>query len=402
MNVTTSGGPVVRLHRLTMVPEDDGIMIGRPDIGSYALFPEEGAHALRMLDSGLPISRVATWYEQAYGSALDVDDFLATLEDLRFVLPEGQDRPPAMAIRWRRLAGWLFSWPAWLCYVALMLAATVVIVREPALRPSYHRLFFTQYISLIPLTLIAVQVPCVLLHESYHALAGRRLGLPSTLRLGRRLYYLVAETRMSALLSVPRRKRYLPFLAGMLMDAVLISILTLVAVALRGHGIPAWCAGLCLAAAFTCVFRLIWQFMFYLETDLYYVLATALRCSDLQNATRFYLRARFRQLLRRTPPQPGADWSDRDHAMARRYAPFLVAGYGFSLGSLVWAGIPAGVHFWTLVVDRFKTSHSSAGSIIDTSAFISLTSLQIGLTLYVVVRDRRARARRNSTQGALT
>jgi hypothetical protein len=372
-----------------MVAEDDGVMIGRPDVGSYALFPKEGAQALRLLDSGVPISGMARWYEQTNGSPLDVDDFLATLEDLRFL--RSDDEPAAAPVRWQRLGRWTFSRPAWLCYIALMAAAVIVMMREPSLRPSYHQVFFTHYLSLIPLTLAAVQIPCVLIHESFHALAGRRLGLPSTLRLGRRLYYLVAETRLDALLSVPRRRRYLPFLAGMLADTVLISVLTLLAAVLRGHGIAAWCPALCLAIAFTCVLRLIWQLMFYLETDLYYVLANALRCEDLQNTTRFYIRTRFRRVLRRVPLQPDADWSDRDRAAARWYAPLLVVGYGFSLFSLFWAGIPTAVHFLSLIIDRFKGSQSPTAGILDALSFITLTSLQIGLTGYVVVRDRRAR-----------
>lgn len=398
MSVTESGSTTVRLHRLTMIPEDGGVMIGRPDIGSYALFPEEGAQALRMLDSGVPMSSVAAWYEQTQGSPLDVEDFLATLEDLRFLRAEGEERPEPRPVRWRRLGRWLFSRPAWLCYSALILAAAIAMAREPSLRPSYHNLFFTRYLSLIPLSLTAAQVPCILIHESFHALAGRRLGLPSTLRLSRRLYYLVAETRLDSLFSVPRRRRYLPFLAGILADALLISALTLLASALRGHT-PAWCPGLCLAVAFTCVLRLIWQLMFYLETDLYYVLTHALCCTDLQNATRYYIRARLRRLLRRAPLESGGDWSDHDRAMARWYAPLLVAGYGFSLGSLLWAGIPTTVHFWSLLIDRFSGSRTPTAAILDALSFIVLSALQWGLLAYVTVRDRRARTRKN--QGAL-
>lgn len=381
----------VRLHRLTMIPEDDGVMIGRPDIGSYALFPEEGAEVLRQLDSGVPISGAAEWYEQASGTSLDIEDFLAALEDLGFLRAEGEDRITTVRVRWQRLGRWMFSWPAWLCYLTLIAAAAVAMAREPYLRPSYRHVFFTQYLALIPLTLTAVQIPCVLIHEAFHALSGRRLGLPSTLRLGRRLYYLVAETRLDSLLSVPRRRRYLPFLAGMLADAVMMSALTLLATVLRGHGIPAWCPALCLALAFTCVLRLLWQFMFYLETDLYQVVATALRCADLQNAARFYIRVQMRRLLRRPPMQANADWSDRDRAVARWYAPLLVAGYGFSLGSFVWAGIPTTVHFWSLIVDRFMGSRTPTAGIIDALSFVALTLLPIGLTAYVIVRDRRVR-----------
>ncbi len=400
MTVTASG--TVRLHRLTMVAEDDGVMVGRPDIGSYALFPVEGADVLRMLDEGTPIETAAEWYERSCGSPLDVADFLEALTDLSFIRADGEEKPPVTQVRWQRLGRFVFSWPAGLCYAALMLTAITLIARDPSLRPSYHQLFFTEYLSLIALTLAAAQIPCLLLHEGFHALAGRRLGLPSKLRLGRRLYFLVAETRLTSLLSVPRRKRYLPFLVGCLADALVISALTVLAALLHRPGIPAWCEGLCLAVAFTCLLRLIWQLLFYLETDLYYVLATALRCSDLQNATRYYIAARWRRLLRRPARVPKSEWSDRDMAMARWYSILLIAGYGFSLGSLAWAGVPATVHFWSLVVDRLARTHLSVPSVVDALVFVLLASTQTGLTIFVIVRDWRAKRRATQPEGATT
>ena len=221
------------------------------------------------------------------------------------------------------------------------------MVRDRTCGPRTTTCSSPDHLALIPITLTVVQIPCILLHEGFHALSGRRLGLPSTLTISRRLYYLVAETRLDSLFSVPRRRRYLPFLAGMLADAVLIAGLTLLAGALRSHGAPGVVARRCCwPSSFTCVMRLLWQFMFYLETDLYYVLSHALRCSDLQRATRFYVKTRVPALLRRRRHRrPDADWSDRDWAIARWYAPLLIIGYGFSLFTLLWAGIPSTVRF---------------------------------------------------------
>jgi len=398
MSVITTASGTIRLHRLTMVTEDDGVMVGRPDIGSYALFPSEGAEALRLLDAGMPMSGVAAWYQQTCGTSLDVDDFLATLDDLSFLRGDGEDEPTEAPVRWQRLGRWTFSRPALAGYAALTVAAAVAMVRAPYLRPTYHHIFFTQYLSLIPITLTAATIPAVLLHESFHALAGRRLGLPSTLTISRRFYYLVAETRLDSLFSVPRRKRYLPFLAGMTADVVLTSALTLIAAFLHHQGLPAWCAGVCLAIAFTCVLRVIWQFMFYLETDLYFVVSHALRCPDLQSAARFYIKSRLRRLLHRAPPQTDTDWADRDRAIARWYAPLLIIGYGFSLCTLVWAGIPSTVRFVSLIVDRCSRSQDRTSGILDALSFIMLTALQWALVLYVTVRDRRARARQTAPE----
>jgi hypothetical protein len=406
MSAPAPPGATVRLHRLTMVPEEDGVMVGRPDVGSYALFPREGAEALRMLGSGVPVPDMAAWYQRACGSQLDVDDFLAVLEDLGFLRAADEDYPDLVPVRWQRLGRWAFSWPAWLCYVTVIAVAAVAMARQPWLRPSYRDMFFTHYLSLIPLALTAAQIPCILLHESFHALAGRRLGLPSALRLGRRLYYIVAETRLDALHSVPRRQRYLPFLAGMLADAVLLSVLTLLAALLKSQGVAALWTALLLAVAFTGVLRLIWQLMFYLETDLYFVLSQALRCRDLQNATRYYLRTRFRWLPGSRPAQPAGDWSDRDREMARWYAPIMVAGYGFSLASLAWAAIPAIAHFLSLLIGRLTRPHPPAGDLADAASFIALIALQLGVLAYVTVRDRRLRsperALHTSSQGAVT
>lgn len=396
-------GTIIRLHKLTFVDEGDGVMVGRPDIGSYAVFPDEGAQALRMLDAGTPLPEVAAWYQQACGEQLDVDDFLEALADLEFLRGDGDDEPADTPVRWQRLGRWTFSWPAWACYAALTAAAVAAMVRAPYLRPTYHHIFFTTYLSVIPVVLTAALIPAILLHEAFHALAGRRLGLPSTLTIGRRFYYLVAETRLTSLFSVPKRKRYLPFLAGMLADIVLISVLTLVAAVLHDALLPAWCAGVCLAIAFTCVLRVLWQFMFYLETDLYFVICHALRCPDLQVATRFYIKTRVRKLLRRSPPRTDAEWGEREGAMARWYAPLLVIGYGFSLFSLLWAGIPSTIRFVSLIVDRLLGSRTPATGILDALSFIVLSSVQWGLVLYVAIRDRRAsaRAKQDSPQGEL-
>lgn len=411
MSVTAPASRTIRLHRLTMVTEDDGVMVGRPDTGSYAVFPPEGAQALRLLDAGTPVSGVADWYRETSGASLDVDDFLEVLDDLGFIRGDAEEEPAQAPIRWQRLGRWAFSWPAMFFYAAITLAAMVAMARFPYLRPSYRHLFFTRYLSLIPIAMAAATIPLVLLHESFHALAGRRLGLPSTLTIGRRFYYLVGETRLDSLFSVPKRKRYLPFLAGTIVDVVVLSALTLIAGLLHSQGFPAWSYGFCLAVAFALVLRLIWQVQFYLETDFYYVISHAMRCPDLHRAARFYVKTRAFLLLRRPPPSGDADWSDRDQAFARWYAPLLIIGYGFSLFTLLWAGIPSLIRFAELLVGRFTGSRHPKGGLLDALIFVVLMSLQWGLFVYVVVRDRRVRKQQAlvqstdeelPTEGALT
>jgi hypothetical protein len=280
-----------------------------------------------------------------------------------------------------------------------IVAALAAMVRDPVLRPSYRNMFFTGHLSFIPIVLTPVGIGFILVHEWSHMLAARRLGLPSRLGIGRRLYYLVAETRLDSLLSVPRRRRYLPFLAGLLADAVVIAASTLLAAWLRALAAPAWTSGLCLAVAFITVLRFIWQFQLYLRTDLYYVAATILRCTDLQAATKSLIATRVRRLLRRPGRSADADdWSDRDRTAARWYAPLLIAGYGFALASLAWAGIPTLVRFFTAAGRQLYGPHTTPTGIVDALVLVALMAAQFGLLIYVTIRDRRAN-RRTRSQG---
>jgi hypothetical protein len=369
-------------------------MVGRPDTGSYGVFPPEGADMLRTLEAGGTLEAAAREWHERTGETLDLVDFVAIIEDLGFIVGENEVRVERTPVRWQRLGRALFSPIAWVLYAAVVAGGLAAMIVEPGLRPSYRNVFFTSHLSFIPVVLALTQFPLLLLHEGFHAMAARRLNLPSTLGIGRRLYYLVAETRLDSLYSVSSAQRYLPFFAGALVDAVGVGAFTLLSAAGRHWGAPPWLSGLALALAFSGVLRILWECLFYLETDFYFVIKTASGCTDLHGAAKSRVRAWGRTLLRRPPAPATAEWSDRDLAAARWYAPLMVAGYGVSLCTLVLVAIPTTVRFWTTVLHRLDGSQPrTAATIADTVFFILLSLAELGLLAYVTIRDRRGRAR---------
>jgi len=398
MTADSAVGTRVLVHPLTYVDEGDGVMIGRPDTGSYGVFPRAGAELLRSLESGATLESCAQrWHDQT-GETLDVPDFLGILDDLGFVVGEDDVRADPSPVRWQRLARVLFSPPVLLLYAAVVAAGLTMMALDQSLRPSYRNVFFTTHISLIPVVLLLAQFPMLLLHEGFHALAARRLGLPSTLGIGRRFYYLVAETRLNSLYSVPRRKRYLPFFAGAMIDTVGVCAFTVLSVAGRHWGAPPWLSGLALALAFSSVLRIAWQFLFYLETDFYFVINAASGCTDLHGAAKHRIRTWLAGVFGR-PVRPGAEeWADRDRAAARWYAPLVVAGYCFSLSMLIFVAVPTAVRFWSTVIHRLNGSQPlTVGRLIDTLVFVISALAELGLLAYVTIRDLRRR-RRSSRQ----
>jgi hypothetical protein len=338
-----AAGPLL-LYPLTFVDEGSQVVIGRPDIDSFAVFPPDAAAVLRRFQAGDDPAAVAAWYQDAYGEPADLGDFVQTLRELDFIRPDGRDDAhPAAAppVRWRRPATVLLSVPALSLYGLAVVAAGYLMWTVPALRPLPSAVFFSRSLLVVMFVTMLAQSAGIALHEGFHVLAGRRLGLPSRLSIGRRLYFLVFQTTLVGLLGVPSRKRILPFCAGLIADAVLVSALTGTAEAARLAGWPPWAGRVSVGLAYVTVLRMIWQALIFMETDLYHVLASALRCPDLHSMTRTYLRNRWAR-LRRQPRQASdtTGWSARDLRIVRGYAPFVVAGSGVMIAVASVAILP--------------------------------------------------------------
>jgi len=365
----------VALQALTFLDEGQEVTVGRADTDSYAVLPAEGASLLRQLGQGLTPDEAAGWYERTYGERVDIDDFLDGLGELGFLRAPDEAAHPAPPVRWGQLGRMVFSPVGGACLAAVLIASALAMRRSPELVPSYHDLFFTHYMTILELVMFLGQFPLLLLHEAAHALAGRRLGLRTRLSVGRRMYYIVFLTAMDGLVAVPRRKRYLPMLAGMLADLSVLAVLVLVADATRrtdGALSPASSVALAIA----------------------YVLVTVLGCVDLQGTARAVLRDRLRRALRRpAPPDQHASPHPRDLAVARWYSWLLLAGWTASIAILITGVIPLTGLVLLTVVDRFGSSGThSAAALADSIVFVLLNVGQPVILVALVLRERRLRS----------
>jgi hypothetical protein len=238
------------------------------------------------------------------------------------------------------------------------------------------------------------QFPLILLHELAHALAGRRLGLRTRLSVDRRMYYVVFVTEMDGLVTVERRKRYLPMLAGMLTDLLVLALLILAAdVTRQPDGALSLADHLALAFGYMTLLRLAWQFFFYLQTDLYFVIVTVLGCVDLQVTARRVLRERLGR-ARRRPVSPAdlASAHPRDLAVARWYSWLLLLGWTASITILIDGVIPAATRVLGTVSGRFTGSGPhSAADLADSVVFVLLNLAQVAALAAFMLRDRNRR-----------
>jgi hypothetical protein len=383
------------LHELVYLVEGDEVTIGRQDTDSYGVFPADGAEVVRRLADGQTIRRVTDWYEDQYGERLDIDDLLEALDELGFIRTSGE--PPAESrVRWRRLGIAVLSPPALTGYGAIVILAVIAMVRRPDLVPHYRNIFFTDYYTIVQVTLFLAAIPLLFVHEMFHALGGRRLGLRTRLAIGRRLYFIVLETSLDGLVAVPRRKRYLPILAGVMVDIVGVATLTIAADLTREpDGTLSLAGRICLAVAFAALLRVVWQFYFYLRTDMYALIHTVLGCVDLHTTATRMLRNRVNRLLgRRDRLVDETDWHPVDRRAARWYSWLIVAGYTMSIGTLVLAGLPILYEFTSGVLARFSGGAGvSPQQQLDAIVFGTAALLQILVFGWLMVRDRRRQRR---------
>ncbi|MFF4991462.1 hypothetical protein ACFY19_30065 [Streptosporangium saharense] len=390
----------IAFHELSFVPEGDEVVVGRVDADSYAVLPGDGAALLMEMTRGMPPERAARWYEDTYGEQVDIDEFLETLHELGFVRSDGSSEKSAperpLPLRWLGEAA--FSPPAWVLYGVVFCVWLFTAVNNRDLLPSPHHIFFADSLLVVQFGIIFGQLPLVFLHEAFHMLAGRRLGLRSRLSISNRYLYIVFETQMNGLLSVERRKRYLPFLVGMVCDVVVFGLLGLAAHLTRADdGTFSLTGRVCLALAFTVLMRFAWQFQLYLRTDLYYVFATALNCHDLHNASTALLRNRIWRLLRR--PERLVDeeqWTEYDRRVGRWYGPFISLGILAMLLITVFGSLPVAVQY-------VQTALRSMGGGVGTPAFWDgalglLILVNWFVTPAYLARRKRRQARQNSAR----
>ncbi|MQY26015.1 hypothetical protein [Nocardia aurantia] len=378
-------------HRLRFLAEGDEVVVGRVDTGSYAILPADGAALLRELVAGRSPAAAARWYARTFGEPVDIDEFLDTVSELGFLYEGSGPAPEQRPVRWQRAGRALFSAPAWICYAALFAAAIGALCADPRLLPTRHHVIFTHYLLVVEVVLFFGQLPLTLLHEAFHVLAGRRLGLPTRLTIGRRFYMVVFETAIDGLVVVPKRQRYLPMLAGMLADLLGIAVLTVVAYATRSPGgEPILIGRVCLALAFTSVARFAWQFYFFLRTDIYHLVANLLGCVDLHTVSGQLLRNRFHRLLGR--PDRLVDesrWHPRDRRVARFYAPLHALGYTFATVMFVVVMIPLSWRFISGAVHTLCSPTAPLASVADAAVLLTLNLGQVAAALVIAIRDRR-------------
>ncbi|MFP5260894.1 MAG: hypothetical protein ACLGJB_03185 [Blastocatellia bacterium] len=403
---------VITVHPFTRQAEGEDVIIGIIESGVFLAIPAEAVEVLDDLAQGKTIGEAVDIYQQKHGQTPDLQEFLRELEIKGIVKPiaQGGNGSEATAtasqqrphVRYHfsnfppRLAQHLFSRPVLAGCFALIVLALAVLIRDPSLMPTPLDLYFSDQRALSWTILIGSSYLTIFVHELGHLISARALGVNSRIAISHRLWYLVVETDLTGLWSVPKRQRYLPMLAGVLIDAVFISLLMLLLFGWKQQWLvlPSLAVRLARAIMFSCVLRIWWQFFLFIRTDFYYVIASLLNCRNLLKDTEGFIRNQLTRIVPFISPVDQSAIPESERRVIRAYSVVWVGGRVFAFSMLFTVTLPLAALYLRNLSNAIKNGyHANPSDFVDALllAVYFFIPLMAGILLWLGSVIRRER-----------
>jgi len=390
--------------------EGDEVIIGRSETGTFLVVPPEAVEVLDQLAQGKSFGEVQDAYLLTHGEILDLEDFLGVLTSKGLIRSSADvyvdASPQETATRQvpqkthhhfsafpQSVARIIFSRTSVVCAVLLTAFAGLLICIEPSITTGPGDLYFPDHRMASVLSITAASYLALFVHELAHLIGARAEGVNSRMGISHRLWVLVAETDLTGLWSLPRGKRYLPLLAGLVVDFISCDLL-LIGLYLQTKQmivINILVVRLMRAMVFTYYMRIVWQCLLFLRTDLYYVIANYLNCKNLLRDTEVYLRNRVAYLIPGLKKRDQSNIPISELQIIRWYSWIWVAGRIAAILLLVVVTIPVTIRYIKSFIITFRAGPSNhpadfVDALLLTAYFLIPIFIGMGLWINAIVR----------------
>ncbi len=385
---------------LSIQPDGDDFLIGNAQMDEFYQVPAPGRAVVAMLQAGKTPAEIKAVLAADGEEVVDVADFVATLREIGFIYPveeahrhaerlAGLDEDKRILFQADpRIARAVFSLPVLACYLAVVGYAGYLAVFDPALRIDWDAFFIERDLALTLVLLLLMSSLAVGLHEIGHMLAAARHGISSRLGIGNRLWNIVAEADLSGIWALPKRQRYLPLLAGMMVDILLIALVTLTIAALRHEGETGFAVRLLQALALQIMVTIVWQFNLFLRTDVYYVLSNHLSYPNLDADARTYLRDCLYRVSRGRLGTRAVGPTYKSVRVLRLFSVLWVVGRIGAVTVLLLVFLPTLAKYAAKSYEAYRDPAASMYTVYDLGAFVLLSAIIFVGGVYMWLRRR--------------
>ncbi|MCX6817246.1 MAG: hypothetical protein NTU57_00110 [Candidatus Aenigmarchaeota archaeon] len=381
----------IHFFRISSRKEGNEYIIGRQETEDYIGIPDAGLDIIRLLKSGRTVEQAGKEARKKYGKDFDVKGFVRELAQDGFVRSIGgrklkKRKKAHYLFPWLKPGhvSWIFSKPAYFAYVMFVTFALFLVIANPDYVPRYEDFFFSQSYTFIAAVSFLLSIIMVTRHEFSHFLAAISCGIKADFGIDYRLYYLVAVTDVTNVWRLPRIKRLRIYFAGMASDVLFISLF-IFAMFLSDTGALPLPYHVYLVLRYLVMMEilgLVWQFMFFMKTDVYLIFETLLKTEGLYEKSLKFIRAEFMGMLGKGGrPRAGG----REYTVTEIFSVFFLAGTSIAVVSFLVFDIPIIYQVFTTSMTNLFVS-SDPQKILDSMAFLLIFGAEYGLLGYAVMR----------------
>ncbi|GIP34115.1 hypothetical protein [Paenibacillus sp. J2TS4] len=386
----------MKLRGLTIHEKRKNYIVEESESGDFYEMPAICIDAIQLLQVDAPLAEIEEQLKNKYPSEdVDVLEFANQLIELGLV-DEVDGQPIAGDKEKGEKAGRLLVSPATgrfffnrlslIVYAVLLGAIVTVFAVRPDLFPHYRDFFITDWMLVNSGVWLVMSLLVVLFHELGHFLAVRAEGLSSRLGIGHRLFLVVFETDMNGVWRLPANRRYVPYLGGICFDIVL--LFTALMIRMLAGDTLVWLSGVAGMVVFYIFITLIYQCLFFMKTDLYYVIENALGTYNLMENSRSLLSRQLSRAGLGNLPGFKAKESivyEGEEKLVKGYAVFYLAGLAVSLALFLVYFFPQFVYAFSISVPKL-TEPVTTVAYWDGLFFMIEAALMIGLLVYSWIR----------------
>ncbi|MEX1029596.1 MAG: hypothetical protein WDZ91_06070 [Paenibacillaceae bacterium] len=386
--IRTSDKLVLKLvpHRITS--DKDHYIVEHLSTGEFYEMPRPAIEAMEALGKGTPPEQIELDLIKKYpDEEINMMDFLSQLKDMGFLvddedefsykgneLEQKKDREAVIVIG-SRIGQFLFRRQVIPVYGVLFCVNIVYFICRPDLFPQPRDLFpFHSMVLSIVVSLIA-SVTLLAIHESGHVIAARTSGLSSSIRIGHRLLLPVIETQMLTIWRLPRGRRNIPLLAGLFVDHTI--LFTSLSVLIFVPSLSPTLQGILGMVVLQLILMSLYQCMFFMKTDLYYLIQNASGSYNLLENAEGWLKEKLPFVQR----QKTTVIYEKERNIVRGYAMFYILGLLFSAVVFVFYVIPQFMYSFAISFDRLMNP-SPTSMKADAIIFFAQFIVYVGVLMF--------------------
>jgi molybdopterin-synthase adenylyltransferase len=398
-------GQYIALKELTINKQGDEYIIGRLGGDDFALFPEIGFKIIHLMQIGTPLNTLQEKINIIAGEQVDLSDFISTIDELGFIDHASSSTYQSTVnlnspthpkvVSW--IAKILFSRFAWLIYGSMSIFSLFILLSIEKYRPNYESIIFVPDIVASISALIIVRTIIVLFHEFYHYLSMVNLNLGAKISISYRLFFPVLQTDLTEIWSLPRNKRYLPLLAGLAFDVVVLFFALLLKILWSNEIIDLnpILERFLGAIALVQIISIFFQFLIFLRTDIYGAFVHIFGCFNLFEVSLLKVKSLFVKLSR-TENIVLSEAHRNDLRMSKWFSVLSIFGASAMFYIFIFNVIPSTTLLLSWMIGTLKTEPIHSVRFLEAFFVTVATSLAFITPFYLSVTQLVSSRRRNN------